>query len=70
MPVRINKRTVDSLAVADRAVIVYDADLKGFGLRLAPSGALTWFVEYRPGAGGRRAIKKRLAFGSREFTPE
>ena len=70
MPVRISKRTVDWLAAEGRPVIAYDSDLKGFGIRLAPSGALTWFIEYRPGAGGRRIAKKRHAFGSREFTPE
>ena len=70
MPIRISKRTVDALPESDRAIIVYDTELKGFGLRLGPSGVLTWFVEYRPGAGGRRATKKRHAYGSREFTPE
>lgn len=70
MIVKLTKRTVDGLIVGDRAVIAYDTELKGFGIRLAPSRSLSWFVEYRPGAGGRRVTKRRMYFGGREFTPE
>jgi hypothetical protein len=67
MTVKLTKRTVDAIVPGDRASIVYDTDLKGFGVRIAPNGSLSWFVEYRPGAGGRRVAKKRMVIGSREF---
>jgi integrase len=70
MPAKLSKRTVDALASGPLPSIEYDADLKGFGVRLGASGSLSWFIEYRPGAGGRRVAKKRFYFGSREFTPE
>lgn len=70
MTVKLTKRTVDAITPGDRASIVYDTDLKGFGVRIAPNGSLSWFVEYRPGAGGRRVAKKRMVIGGREFTPE
>ncbi len=70
MVVKLTKRTVDGISVGKRAVITYDTELKGFGIRVAPSGSLSWFVEYRPGAGGRRVTKRRMYFGGREFTPE
>lgn len=70
MVVKLTKRTVDAITVGDRAVIVYDDTLRGFGVRVAPSGSRSWFVEYRPGAGGRRVTKRRMYFGGREFTPE
>lgn len=70
MAIRLTKRSLDALVVTDRATIAYDTELRGFGVRLGRTGGLTWFIEYRPGAGGRRIAKKRLAFGSREFTPE
>lgn len=70
MIVKLTKRTVDAIRPGNRAVIAYDTDLKGFGIRVAPSGSLSWFVEYRPGAGGRRVTKRRMYFGGREFTPE
>lgn len=70
MVVKLTKRTVDGLIVGNRAIIAYDSELKGFGIRVAPSGSRGWFVEYRPGAGGRRVTKRRMYFGGREFTPE
>ncbi|MCK1580700.1 tyrosine-type recombinase/integrase [Bradyrhizobium sp. 168] len=70
MPARLSKRTIDAILHGALPAIVYDAELKGFGVRVAASGSLSWFVEYRPGAGGRRMSKKRFYFGSREFTPE
>ncbi|TFW56895.1 DUF4102 domain-containing protein [Bradyrhizobium sp. MOS001] len=70
MPIKLSKRTVDALAAAPLPSIGYDTELKGFGVRLGAGGSLSWFIEYRPGAGGRRVAKKRFYFGSREFTPE
>lgn len=70
MPIKLSKRTVDAIAAGALPAIGYDAELKGFGVRLGASGSLSWFIEYRPGAGGRRIAKKRFYFGSREFTPE
>jgi integrase len=62
--IRISKRTVDALAPASKAFVSYDLDLKGFGVRVWPSGVKKWIVEYRPGAGGRRTAKRRVTLGS------
>jgi hypothetical protein len=70
MIVKLTKRAVHALAPGNRPIVAYDTDLKGFGVRVALSGALSWFIEYRPGAGGRRVAKRRMYFGGREFTPE
>ena len=70
MIIKLTKRAVDALALGNRAILAYDTDLKGFGVRAALSGSLSWFIEYRPGAGGRRVAKRRMYFGGREFTPE
>src|ERR1700733_9585476 len=51
---------MDSFGPAAKAYIVFDQDLTGFGLRVMPSGARTWIVEYRPGAGGRKIFKRRM----------
>ena len=60
----------DSLRSADggsppalKRTFWYDTDIKGFGLKIEPSGAMTWILEYRPGAGGRGASKKRHTLG-------
>lgn len=70
MIVKLTKRTVDAIIPGDRASVAYDTELKGFGVRVAPKGSLSWFIEYRPGAGGRRVAKRRMYFGGREFAPE
>jgi len=63
MQAKITKRTVDT-ATADGADLwVWDSQLKGFGLRVRPNGHKTYVVEYRPGAGGRGAVKRRYTIG-------
>src|SRR5690606_6979233 len=60
----IDRRTVSSLrGEAGRAVIHYDRRLKGFGVRVSPQGLISYFVEFRPGAGGRRVAKRRIVLG-------
>ncbi len=71
MPVvKLSKRTVDALAPAAKSFIAFDATLKGFGVRVLPSGAKSWIIEYRPGGGGRSVSKRRLKLGDTfELTP-
>lgn len=61
---KLTKRTVDALEPRSKPYVVYDDDLKGFGLKVFPSGVMSWIIEYRPGAGGRRTNKKRMTIGS------
>ncbi len=61
--VKLNKRTIDALPAADHPTFYFDGDLKGFGLKVMPSGVKTFIVEYRPGAGGRSTPKRRLTLG-------
>ncbi|MCP1764987.1 MULTISPECIES: site-specific integrase [Bradyrhizobium] len=49
---------------ANRYVIYWDTELKGFGLKITENGHRAWIVEYRPGAGGRGVSKKRIVLGS------
>lgn len=61
---KLTKRAVD--AAGPRAVryTIFDDELKGFGVRVFPSGAKSWVVEYRPDHGGRRTAKRRLTLGN------
>lgn len=59
MPVvKLTRKNIEGLAPG----VYYDAALKGFGLRISSAGG-SWFIEYRPGAGGRNVAKRRLAIG-------
>jgi integrase len=60
---RITKRTVDSARPRDKPFIIFDAAVKGFGVRVMPTGARSFVLEYRPGAGGRSVAKRRLTLG-------
>jgi integrase len=57
---KITKRVVDALKPAEgRDVFTWDSELKGFGVRMKPSGAASFLVQYRTPQGQTR----RLAFG-------
>ncbi len=61
---KLTARTVEAAQSGERAVVIYDTDLKGFGVRVMPSGSKSWIVEYRPAASGRTGNKKRMSLGS------
>lgn len=68
---KITKRLVDSLQPEAARYVVYDTEVKGFGVRVTPSGAATYIVEYRPDGGGRNVTKNRMSLGRvGEITPE
>lgn len=62
--VDIDRRTVAALSKpSDAAAVYYDRRLTGFGLRVTKAGRVSYFVEFRPGAGGRRVAKRRIVLG-------
>lgn len=61
---RLTKREVDKAVPRAARYTIFDDELKGFGLRIFPSGAKSWIIEYRPDGGGRRTAKRRLTLGS------
>ena len=65
---RITKRTVDTLQPnKDRDVFAWDSELRGFGVRVKPSGVRAFFIQYRNVEGRTR----RLVLGQYgALTPE
>ncbi|QIG91848.1 site-specific integrase [Bradyrhizobium sp. 6(2017)] len=71
MKIKIGRRSLSALPAVTRPTIFYDTDLTGFGLKASPTGALSYIVEYRPGAGGRSVSKRRMVIGTpKNLTPE
>lgn len=68
---KLTKRLVDTIRPQAKPAFWFDSDVKGFGLKVMPSGVMSWIVEYRPGAGGRATQKKRLTLGKTgSLTPD
>ena len=59
---RLGRRSVGDAAPEAERYTVWDTDLKGFGLRVAPTGTKTYLVRYRAG-GGRRGTLRQLVIG-------
>lgn len=56
----LTKRTVDAAkAVGDKETLFWDDEIPGFGLRVMPSGAKAWVIQYRNQYGRTR----RMTFG-------
>lgn len=60
---KISKRSVDALTPRTKAFIQFDAELPGFGVRVMPTGVMSYVVEYRPHGGGRGVAKRRVTLG-------
>ena len=54
---RITKKTVDALTPREREYMLWDRDIKGFGVRVHPSGRKVYLVKYRHHG---RVIKKTI----------
>jgi hypothetical protein len=56
---RITKRIVDSLKPQAKEFAVWDSKLPGFGVRVRPSGAMSYVVVYRAGVGRGAPVRRR-----------
>jgi integrase len=60
---KITKQAVDAVGLnADGDKVLWDSEIKGFGLRARRGGAMTYILHYRVG-GGRRAPLRKLTIG-------
>ena len=50
-PVKLTKRTVDAAKPRDREYMLWDTEIKGFGLKILPSGRKTYLLKYRTRSG-------------------
>lgn len=58
---RITKSSVDALKPAAERFVVWDTDMKGFGVRVSTEGRKTYVVQYR--LGGRGSPSQQLKLG-------
>jgi integrase len=51
---KLTKRSVEGLATEEKDYLAWDRDMRGFGIRVYPSGKKTYLVQYRAGRRTRR----------------
>lgn len=67
---RITKRTVDALKAGESEFTVWDDAVTGFGLRVRPSGAMSYVVVYRAGPGRGAPVRRYTIAAVGKITPE
>jgi hypothetical protein len=68
--IRITKRTVDALATSCSEFTVWDTAVTGFGVRVRPTGAKSYVVVYRAGAGRGAPVRRYTIAAVGKITPE
>ena len=66
----ITKRVVDGLKPQAKEFAVWDAKLPGFGVRVRPSGAMSYVVVYRAGSGRGAPVRRYTIANVGKATPE
>jgi integrase len=57
---KLNKRAIDALKpAAEKQIVLWDSEIRGFGVRVLPSGLKTFIIQYRNAEG----IKRRVNLG-------
>lgn len=69
--IKLTRRALAAIETPAKPVVFWDADIAGLGLSVRPSGARSWVVRYRAGAGGRTGTLRQVVIGNPEtMTPE
>ena len=69
--VRITKRVVDGVDLKRGRHVLWDSELKGFGLQVEPTGTKTYIVRYRPKGLGRSGPRRFVKLGRHgDVTPD
>jgi hypothetical protein len=67
---RITKRTLDALQSSCNEFTVWDNAVTGFGVRVRPTGAKSYVVVYRAGAGRGAPVRRYTIAAVGKITPE
>ena len=67
---RITKRTVDALQANGNEFTAWDNTMTGFGVRVRPSGAKSYVVVYRAGAGRGAPVRRYTIAAVGKIAPE
>ncbi|HEY8009096.1 MAG TPA: site-specific integrase [Methylocella sp.] len=69
--VKLTKRAIDAAPAGAARRIIWDTELRGFGVRIETSGTKTFLIRYRPKGNGRNGPKRFVTIGRYgAMTPE
>ena len=57
---KLTKRAVEALSLTGRGYFVWDDEIRGFGLRVLPSGRKSYVIQYKVGGRGGNTRRKSL----------
>ncbi len=57
--IKLTKKAIDNLPIPQKVTLYFDADVKGFGLKVTPNSVKTFFIQYRDA----RRRSRRLIIG-------
>jgi integrase len=60
---RLSKATADAAEMRAARYTIWDGEVRGFGLRVEPTGGRIWVVKYRADGGGRNAPQRLMTLG-------
>lgn len=61
--IRLTKTAIDNTKPGTERYDIWDNEVSGFGLRVAPTGLKTFIIRYRAEGGGRNAPRRFMAVG-------
>jgi len=67
---RITKRLLDSLKTGSTEFTYWDVAISGFGVRVRPTGAMSYVVVYRAGSGRGAPVRRYTIAAVDKITPE
>jgi integrase len=67
---RITKQVVDNLKIKSKEYAIWDAQMPGFGVRVRPTGAMSYIVVYRAGSGRGAPVRRFTIASVGKTTPD
>ena len=61
--IEISNRSLERIKPDEKPRIIWDTKLTGFGIKVMPSGTISFLVNYRSDGGGRKAPNRRMTLG-------